>query len=61
MILVAKCAKTPPVPVNHFINHLETWHTYNSGATLNFPQNTLPRISPWFRAINTQSDLGRTP
>ena len=37
----------PPVPVNHFINHLETWQTYSSGATLTFPRNTLPRISPW--------------
>ena len=26
-----------------------------------FTRTTLPRISPGFRAINTQSDLGRTP
>ena len=26
-----------------------------------FTRTTLPRVSPGFRAINTQSDLGRTP
>ena len=26
-----------------------------------FTRTALPRISPGFRAINTQSDLGRTP
>ena len=30
---------------NPFINHLETWHTHSSGATLIFPRNALPRIS----------------
>ena len=31
--------KTPPPPrpdVNYSFNHLETWHTYSSGATLTF-------------------------
>ena len=26
----------PPVPMNHFINHLETRHTFSGGAILTF-------------------------
>ena len=50
----------PPVPTNRSFNNLETWHTYSGGDTLTFHLNQ-PRIAPGFRAINTQSDLGRTP
>ena len=58
---IPKKGHVPPVPVNHSFNHVKTWYTYGSGATLIFTLYTQPRISPRFRAINTQRDLGRTP